>query len=394
LREQTAPGPGPAPVRPDATYLITGGWGALGLVTAARLAERGARTLLLTGRSVPAAEPAVVARLRAAGVRVELRPADLADPAEVDALIGYAEQHLPPLRGVVHAAGVNSEVILHQQTPAELARIMDPKVRGGWHLHRRTEGAELDFFLLYSSIASLFGAAGQAGYVAANAFLDALAEHRHHRGLPALSINWGPWAETGMAAREDVLARYAATGITALGTDAALAALEQAGAGPQSGILTVDWARFPAATRRLPYTLLAGLAPTAVAAGTPDPGRAKELARLTITDPAGARAAVLDELLDLVTQLLGMTVGERDAVRPGFGRRRLNELGFDSLTTIQLRNRLLADFATDAPTNLLFGGGTALEIAELVCHHLTALSVLAADEDFDEDDEETEVLTL
>ena len=394
LREQTGAGDGPAPVRPDATYLISGGWGALGLVTAAWLAGRGARCLLLTGRTVPATEPPAVTQLRAAGVRVELRPADLADPAEVDALLGYAEQHLPPLRGVVHAAGVNSEVILQRQTPAELARIMDPKVRGGWHLHRRTERAELDFFLLYSSIASLFGAAGQAGYVAANSFLDALAEHRRQHGRPALSINWGPWAEAGMAAREDVLARYTATGVTALPTEAALATLERTGPGPQSGILTVDWARFPAATRRLPYTLLAGLAPAAALPDTPDPGRAKELARLAITDPDRAREAVLEELLGLVAQLLGMTAGERDVVRPGFGHRRLNELGFDSLTTIQLRNRLLADFATDAPTNLLFGGGTALEIAELVCRHLTALSVLAADDDFDDDGTETEVLTL
>ncbi|MGA5704455.1 type I polyketide synthase [Peterkaempfera bronchialis] len=395
LREQTASGGDPVPVRPDATYLITGGLGALGLVTADWLAERGARSLLLAGRTVPAAEPPAVAALRAAGVRVELRRADLADPADVDALLAYAERELPPLRGVVHAAGLNSEVILEEQDGAELGRIMDPKVRGAWHLHQRTTG--LDFFLLYSSIASVLGAAGQAGYVVGNAFLDALAGYRRHHGQPALSINWGPWAQVGMAAQDEIAVRYAAAGITPLPTDRALETLARipAADAPHVGVVEVDWSRFLGASpRRRPYTLLADLAPADPAAvEQDDPRHAETLARLMADDPDSARETVFGELLDRVALLLGMTASERDELRPTFGQRRLNELGFDSLTTIQLRNRLLADYSADVATDFLFGGGTAAEIVGLVCRHLTALSVLATDDDA-VDADEIEVLTL
>ncbi|MEU7412797.1 type I polyketide synthase [Streptomyces sp. NPDC042638] len=398
LREQPAAGREPMPVRPDATYLITGGWGALGLATARWLADRGARCLLLVGRTRPEAEPGTVTRLRAAGVRVELRAADLADGAAVTDLLAGAAAGLPPLRGIVHAAGVNLEAPLERYDVDRLRGTLDPKVRGAWLLHLHTAAAELDFFVLYSSIASLFGAPGQAGYVAANAFLDALAEHRHHHGQPALSVNWGPWAEFGMAADDRVLARYAAEAITPLGTEEALATLGTLGTTPGSGVVTVDWARFTAGRRRPPYTLLADLVPAVTGAAgagedTADPGRIRELSRLAVDDPALARGTLMEELLTRTTRLLGMTGPERDALRPAFAKRRLSELGFDSLTTLQLRNQLLTDFGADVATNALFGG-TPAEITDLVCRQLAALSVLADADDLGDDTSDSEVLTL
>ncbi|WP_306323276.1 MULTISPECIES: SDR family NAD(P)-dependent oxidoreductase [unclassified Streptomyces] len=399
LRERSASPRDPMPVRADATYLITGGWGALGLATARWLAARGAGSLLLVGRSRPAAEPAVVAELRAAGVQVTLRAADLADDTAVRELLATAAAELPPLRGIVHAAGVNPDAALENHDAQRLRRTLDPKVRGGWLLHRHTAGLELDFFVLYSSIASVFGAAGQAGYVAANAFLDALAEHRHHHGRPALSVNWGPWAEFGMAADPRILDRYAAEGVTPLATDDALDTLGTLGGDCRACVVTVDWANLAAGRRRPPYTLLADLLPVGGADGAAphegpaDSGRVRELARLAVSEPEAVRSTVQEELLDRAARLLGLTGQERDTLRPVFADRRLGEMGFDSLTTIQLRNQLLADFGADVATGTLLGG-TPAEITDLVCRQLAALSVLADADDAEADDADTEVLTL
>jgi hypothetical protein len=170
-----------------------------------------------------------------------------------------------------------------------------------------------------------------------------------------------------------------------------------ADAPPSVGLAAVDWRRHAvSAARRLPYTLLADLTdladlPTADAE-TADLDRLPRLALLVVGSPDEAREVILTELLERVAVLLGMTAGERDELRPTFGRQRLNRLGFDSLTTIRLRNRLRSDFATDASTEFLFGG-TAMEVVELICRQLTALSVLATDDDTGDADE-TEVLTL
>ncbi|MEU5987374.1 SDR family NAD(P)-dependent oxidoreductase [Spirillospora sp. NPDC047418] len=391
---------GPVPVRPDAAYLITGGLGGLGLATAGWLADRGARTLLLAGRTVPEDEPPAVAALRARGVRVEMRRADMADAADVAALLDHARRELPPLRGIVHAAGVTADAILQDTGWDAVAGALGPKVRGAWELHRRTAGLDLDFFVLYSAFASLIGLPGEAGYLAANAFLDGFAVFRRRHGRPALGVNWGAWAGVGMAARAGALGRAHALGIGAVTPGRALAALGAlpAAAPPQVGLAAMDWHRhLTAVPRRLPYTLLADVAPAQVpapASPAADPGHVHDLAELAVTDPEEAREVLLDELLDRVAALLGLSADERAELRPGFRHRRLNELGFDSLTTVQLRNRLLADFSADASPDFLFGGGTALEVVELISRHLTAMSVLATADDLPDGDGETEVLTL
>ncbi|MET8546938.1 beta-ketoacyl reductase, partial [Kitasatospora sp. NPDC004799] len=390
--------------------VVTGGLGALGLATAGRLAGLGARCLVLTGRSVPAEPPREVEELRAAGVRVELWPADVADPAETRALVERIGRELPPLRGVVHAAGTTDDAPLVDLDRDRFAAVLRPKVLGARHLHALTADAGLDFLVFYSSLASLTGSAGQANYAAANAFLDGLAEQRCHDGQPALSVNWGPWAEAGLAARPELLARLARGGVTGLGTEEALTAFGSVLGGglPVVGLAAVDWARYTAADdRRLPYTLLDGLAPERAQRPDPD-GRApqapaepaagrtaEQVVDLALRDPQAGRAALTEDLLAAAGELLGLTARQREELRPTFGHRRLNELGLDSLTAVRLRNRLLADFAADVPPSFVFGGNTVADVVDLILRQITLRSLVAADEDGGADEAgDVEVLTF
>jgi phthiocerol/phenolphthiocerol synthesis type-I polyketide synthase C len=221
----TAPAVAPEPLaggrlRPDATYLITGGLGALGLSLAGHLADRGAGTVALLGRSAPTAEAAgQIAALRDAGTRVEVVAADVADPGALDRALTWVRAQLPPLRGVVHAAGLLDDATILTMRPGQLERVLAPKVDGARNLDRCTTRDPLDFFVMFSSAAALFGNAGQAAYAAGNAYLDALAVSRRRRGLPGLSVQWGPFEQIGLAARDEGrgarLAERGMTGFTA-----------------------------------------------------------------------------------------------------------------------------------------------------------------------------------
>ncbi|MFI7576066.1 SDR family NAD(P)-dependent oxidoreductase, partial [Micromonospora sp. NPDC049497] len=403
LRERDLPPPGAGPVlRADATYLVTGGFGGLGQAVAGWLADRGAGHLVLVGRRMPTVEPPLLAALRERGVRLRCLAVDVTDEDALAAALDGLAGELPPLAGVVHAAGVVDDAALAEQDWDRFRRVLDPKVRGGWNLHRATEGLDLDFFVLFSAFGALVGSAGQANYLAANAFLDALARHRRARGLPAVSVGWGPWAQAGMAVDQGVLGRLAALGLDALPTAEALAALGALLAPPAGepvepvvGLARVDWRRsLTAAGRARPYRLLAEVTPADLAGGggTEHGTSAPDLAMLTLTDPVAAREVVLAGLLERAAVLLGLSAADQEAIRPTFAGTRLNELGLDSLTTVRLRQRLLVDYAADVPPADLFGGGTAAEVAELICQQLTLRSVIAADDDFD--DEDAEVLTL
>ncbi|MFI9154632.1 SDR family NAD(P)-dependent oxidoreductase, partial [Streptomyces sp. NPDC053367] len=400
LREHRTPGgvDTAPPVRPDATYLVTGGLGGLGLATAEWLAGRGARTLVLAGRTLPEREPAAVTRLRERGVRVELCAADVSDASEVAALLARVTADLPALRGIVHAAGSTCDGVLEEIGRAEFDRVLGAKVRGAWELHRRTLGLDLDFFVLYSALAGMIGLPGQSAYLAGNAFLDALALYRRAAGLPALSVCWGAWAEAGMASGAEQQAYFAELGIAGMSSRQALTALAELGADvARAGVAAVDWQRHRAATPRpVPYTLLAGVRPAGEEpAATARPGQdVRELSELVVRDPEAARQAVLDELLARCAALLSLDEQEVAELRPAFPGRYLNEHGFDSLTTIQLRNQLLGDLSVDLSADFLFGGGTAAEIAEQICRQLTALSVLAVDDDGLEWEGEAEMFTL
>lgn len=236
----------PLTLRADGTYLISGGLGGLGLLTARWMVRRGARNLILLGRSDPSAPvEETLGEMRQSGVRVVVARADVTRPEQVSEVLSTLGA-LPPLRGVVHAAGVLDDGVLAGQEWRRFAKAMAPKLEGAWNLHLLTRDQPLDFFVLFSSVAALLGPTGLGNYAAANAFEDALAHHRRSQGLPALSINWGAWAGVGMEARHRVGARVAARGIGTIAPEQGLAILERllGGSVAQVVVLPVEWPRY------------------------------------------------------------------------------------------------------------------------------------------------------
>ncbi|MGB8955466.1 MAG: beta-ketoacyl synthase N-terminal-like domain-containing protein, partial [Tumebacillaceae bacterium] len=233
----------PWPLQDNATYLITGGLGDLGLLFARWMAEKGARRLILMGRTpMPSRtewadlEPTgrmaervrVIRELEAMGVTVTLAAVDVTQEAQLNGFLEqYRREGWPPIRGVMHAGGLVEERALTESTPADLDRIMRPKTEGAWLLHRAFAEEALDFFVMFSSISVILQSPRLGSYAAGNAFLDGLAAYRRSLGLPALSINWGAWGEVGMLAREDRDASKGASGLKPMPPQELLAVMEQ-----------------------------------------------------------------------------------------------------------------------------------------------------------------------
>ena len=201
-----------------ATYLITGGLGGLGLVTAQALAQHGARHLVLTSRRKASEEALqVIAALKESGVTIETRQADMRADADVEALLEEITATMPPLRGIVHAAGILDDGVVSHLSLSKFESVMAGKVGGALAMDARVKYFDLDFLLYYSSAAGILGSPGQANYAAANTMLDALAHNQRTRGIPAISIDWGSWSEVGLAAVKDNRgARIASRGLKPL----------------------------------------------------------------------------------------------------------------------------------------------------------------------------------
>ncbi|GAB3442039.1 hypothetical protein GCM10027570_08900 [Streptomonospora sediminis] len=335
---------GPA-VRGNGTYLVTGGFGGLGTLLARFLADRGARHLVLAGRSGPGPEAqAAVDALRAEGVHVAVYTADAADSQRIADIVGSigADPAFPPLRGAAHLAGVLDDGALTSLSAERIARAMAPKATGAWNLHRALEHADLDFLVLFSSVSALLGTPGQANYAAANAFLNGLAAQLRGQGVPALAVQWGSWARTGMSARAEDQAKAARSGEYPLPPEAALDALAHLlGDPPEDGnaaVLRVDWRMRAAAGGRVP-PLLGELVPGA-GATAPVPGTAGTSG--TSAEPEPKLEAVPGEerrrLLDAhVRRELSFVLGADTEVDRAQG---FAALGLDSVASIELRNRL------------------------------------------------------
>jgi len=381
VRSSSRASAGGPEIRADATYLVTGGLGSLGLAVAQWLVEQGAKHLVLVGRQGPrAAAQTVLAVLAQQGARVVVRQADVARAEEVQALLADLGAQ-PPLRGIIHAAGVLDDGVLLQQTWERFAKVLAPKALGAWHLHRATEGLGLDFFVLFSSVASVLGSAGQGNYAAANAALDGVAWYRRGRGLPALSVNWGPWGEVGMAARlaEREQSRRAEMGVSlippALGVQALGHAL--ASGAPQCTVLPVDWAgllgRFPAGGEPPLFRRMAAEATRAPAA--PTRAAAGSVRRQLEAAPPDARPALLLEYVrGQVAQVLGL-----DPARPPADTAGLTELGMDSLMAVELRNRLQSGLGSSLPSTLAFEYPTIEALAAHLMKDVLALATRRAE---------------
>jgi NAD(P)-dependent dehydrogenase (short-subunit alcohol dehydrogenase family) len=215
---------------PDGSYLITGGFGDLGMYVAQSMARAGARHLILMGRhGASTSADETINKMREAGVEVMPYQGDVARREDVAALLAQIDDSMPPLRGIIHAAGVWEGGVILQQDWVRFAGVLAPKVQGAWNLHDLTRSMALDFFVCFSSGASVLGVEGLSDYAAANAFLDALAHYRQAIGLKAASINWGPWADLGMVRSVTDLdaSRWSKHGMSTIPPAVALKALEE-----------------------------------------------------------------------------------------------------------------------------------------------------------------------
>ena len=211
-------------IDPQGSYLISGGFGGLGLKVAHWLISAGAKHLVLAGRKLP--QESVIDQLKNGGIQVEPVQADISNEQAVATLMQKFGRSWPELKGIVHAAGMIEDAALLAQEWSSFERVFAPKMRGGWNLHQASLDKPLDFFVLFSSLASVIGSPGQSNYAAANAFLDGLASFRKSKGLPALAICWGPWSEIGMAAQ--LTGRHQAGGMLSIKPEEGIIALEGA----------------------------------------------------------------------------------------------------------------------------------------------------------------------
>ncbi|MFJ6067460.1 SDR family NAD(P)-dependent oxidoreductase [Streptomyces tendae] len=365
LRQETASDRGAARLSGQGCHLVTGGLGALGLRTAAWLASRGARHLVLASRGAPGPEArSAVARLEASGVRVTVVALDVTDEAAINGLVARAEKEWGGLRGLVHAAGIVDDAVVARLDWESFAKVLAPKVTGAWNLHRATADCALEEFVLYSSTAALLGSAGQAHYAAGNAFLDGLAHYRGALGLPALSVDWGPW-QTGMVGRLDerLRERMTSAGFTLLAPEPAFQALERALAseGGQVGIFQVDWRRY---RDRYPH----GRSPCALVPPPSEPVERTGAATEAVLRHGWALATA-DQRLERVEGYLRAVLAARlgvpaEAIGPDAS---LTELGLDSLIAVEVRGQIRRDLDVDLPlTGLLDTDGFHSLAAALV----------------------------
>ncbi|MFJ5193688.1 type I polyketide synthase [Streptomyces sp. NPDC088394] len=371
-RRLTRPAPGPAATRtawqPSGTVLVTGGTGALGAVAARWLARNGAARLVLVSRSGNDAPGAaeLVAELTGLGTEVTVAACDAADRDALAALL----TSLPadePLTAVVHTAGVLDDGMLASMTPEQVEKVLRPKVDAALNLHELTRDLDLSAFVLFSSLAATFGNAGQGAYAAGNAFLDALAADRRAHGLPATSIGWSAWAGAGMAADPVVAERVRRGGMPPLPPEQAMAALRQAVEQGAAHIVVadVDWARFAPTLLAGGRSAFIGELPEvrALPASDAAPKTAQQGTDALRTRLSGASAGEHEQiLLALVSGQAAAVLGHTsaDAVQPS---RAFRDLGFDSLTAVELRNLLGSSTGLALPATLVFDHPTPLVLA-------------------------------
>ncbi len=356
-------------LRADRTYLVTGGTGGMGLKVAAWLAAKGARHLVLTGRSGAARlAPEERQPIEALGANVAVRAADAASEDQMRQVFAEIDSSMPPLAGVIHVAGIFDDRVLMGHDWARFEKVLAPKVSGGWILHELTRNLPLDFFVLFSSGASFLAPVGLGNYAAGNAFLDTLAHYRRGLGLPAVSINWGPWEKVGMAEavgdrRED---QWTQAGFATMTPQQGLEAMERLiGAGAaQTGVLIVDWLkyveRFGSAVPPL-YAELARKRHAAAPKASAAPAAALEAIERAL--PAERMGLLSDYVRSNVIEVLGFENAYQ--LDPEVG---LFDIGMDSLTAVELKNRLQIAIGRPLPSTLLFDYPNVEKLSGYLAH--------------------------
>lgn len=341
----------------DGTYLITGGLGGVGLRTAQWMVEQGARHLVLLGRrEASEAVTATLTTLRATGVNIRTMQVDVSQEQQLASALDRIRRELPPLRGVFHSAVVLDDGTLLQLDRERFLGVRPARVEGAWNLHQLTLHDPLDYFVLFSSAASLIGSPGQGNYAAASAFLDQLALYRRRKGYPALCLNWGRWGEVGQATREKRGERLDARGFVSMKPVEGLAILGgllRQGP-PQVGAMSFSlsrWSQFyPNLTRSSLFTHLR----TEIEAQQDPQAGVQRLTREMLAELAGEQRhqALIQYLNDQIARVLGHTTLKLEA------RQQLDRLGLDSLMSVELKNRIGSDLDVSIPVTTFLQGIT------------------------------------
>ncbi|XEY26820.1 type I polyketide synthase [Candidatus Uabimicrobium helgolandensis] len=350
----------------DASYMISGGLGALGLEFANLLAVSGAKHLVLISRREDISNVLVhLDKIEQSGVEVTVIRADVADKEMLFSAWEKIAQKIPPLRGIIHAAGILDDNLLVQQNSETFAKVLQPKVDGAWNLHLLSKDTPLDFFVNFSSLASAMGSVGQGNYAVANAFLDSLAFFRKQQGLAATTINWGPWSEIGMAA--DLSKRgqdaWSTMGINAISPQQGRQMYKTIQHLKQTQVIAmpVDWQKFAKTFSEEPFfENVISLAKAKI--GHREKQESKLLKELEQT-AIGQRYDILSNyIINKAESILGLS--SLDTTQP------LQEMGLDSLMAIELKNTLEMSVGKTLPATMLFNYPTIDAIVSYIAHDI------------------------
>ncbi|MBV1920900.1 MAG: ketoreductase and phosphopantetheine attachment site domain-containing protein [Pseudomonadales bacterium] len=355
-------------VASNGTYILTGGLGGLGIEVSEWLIQRGANNILLLGRRAPNTHAQTsIDRWKASGVNVKAVSVDICDYHALRDVINPLAHEKADVKGIFHLAGILDDKLFNQLNAESVAAVMAPKFQGAWNLHCLTKVFELDYFVSFSSVASVLGSPGQSNYAAANSALDGLMAHRRQQGLVGLTINWGPWAEVGMAADKASvnLARYRAMGLSPMPVLQGMDCLAQAMVGDQwqSLFIDLDWARYPDEMASLFVEDLLVIDTTK---------RSRDdvfLDQLT-SAPTSQKINLLERyLMDQIASIMGET--SSDWIEP---KQRLFDLGLDSLMAVELKNKLQTALDIKLQTSLLFDYPTVESLVDYLAREQLDLS--------------------
>jgi len=357
-------------IREDSSYLITGGLGALGLMLAQQFVEQGAQSIVLVSRRSPSPQAqAILQKLEEKVSQITVINADISEQEEVEGLLAKINNQLPPLRGIIHAAGLLDDGMLLQQTWERYCQVMNPKIQGSWYLHQFTEDIPLDFFICFSSIATLLGSPGQSNYAAANAFMDALVHQRQYLKLPGLSINWGPWADQGMVNQlhQRDQQRLAAWGLQEIpqsgGWDILSGLMGQEIT--QLAVLNMNWDKY--------ISQIPSHAKLFVEMLGSDMGQTDQVnylqQELELMHPSERRSHLEAHVRQLVSKILSIPADQFDDSQSLF------DLGLDSLMSIDLRRSLEESLGKTLSSIVVFNNPTTVALVNYLATEILNLDV-------------------
>ncbi|WP_424100303.1 SDR family NAD(P)-dependent oxidoreductase [Moorena producens] len=340
----------PLSFRSQASYLITGGMGGLGLLVANWMVSKGAKHLILLGRRSPD-DTAIkkITELEMAGAEVVVEKADVSDGESMRGVWQRIEESNRPLGGVIHSAGMLSDGVLQNQSWSSFERVIAPKVQGAWHLHQLSLNQSLDFFVLFSSAASLLGSLGQGNHSAANAFLDGLAHYRRTMGLPGLSIHWGAVSQVGEAAERGADVRATQQGMGVISPAQVLESLEllMSGSDVEVGVVPIDWSGWQERVVQWPF--LADWSEITTSIATKDNLLLEQLKSVSFME---REKILISHIQNKAARLLAMKNNLIDIHKP------LIEMGLDSLMSIELRHKIKNELEVDVPITKFIEGIT------------------------------------